>query len=288
MGLDEFYRLHSLPRIEFVCSNAIPSVIKKMTNQQIIVPPDGVVSLRVFGSVARADADSFSDLDVLAVLDCPLTIELSDDIAQQVKQLFRIKPSLSFYGSNRIEEMFDSGHLFAWHIFRESFAITAKDHADFIEHLGKPVDYIGAEADIISLIDILESIPAALRVCAGNASYEGGLIFLCLRNIALSASWYTCSGLCFSRISPYVLEGAAGIPFPMIEADYDILMKARLCGQRGGTYEDVASDRVLFLCQQGLEWAGRVLEFAREVRNESSFQQASVSPANRPRATSLS
>src|SRR5436309_4107997 len=242
MGLDEFRRLNSLSRVKFVCSNAIPSVIKKMTIRQIIAPPDGVVSLRVFGSVARADVDSLSDLDVLAVLDCPLTIGLSDNVGRQVNELFGMKPSLSFYSRNRIREMFDSGHLFAWHIFRESFAITIREHPDFIEHLGKPVDYTGAEHDIISLIDILESIPTALRVCAGNASYEGGLIFVCLRNIALSASWYTYSGLCFSRTSPYVLEKEAGMPFPMMRADYDLLMKARLGGQRGSPYEDLTSD----------------------------------------------
>jgi len=259
-----------------------------MTIKQTIVPPEGVVSLRVFGSVARADVDSLSDLDVLAVLDCPLTIVLSDNVARQATELFAMKPSLSFYSRNRMEEMFDSGHLFAWHIFRESFAITAREHPDFIEQLGRPTNYVGAQDDIVSLIDILQSIPTALRVCEGNASYEGGLIFVCLRNIALSASWYTHSGLCFSRTSPYVLEEAAGIPFPMVRADYDALMKARLCGQRGGSYEDLTSARVLFLLQQGLEWAEQVLRFVREVRDEFSFEQASISSENRARATSFS
>ncbi len=214
-----------------------------------------ILSLRLFGSVARADSDVNSDLDVLAVL--PSDRPLSSDLKCTVERLFDQNASISWYSRRRIEEMFNEGHLFAWHLFNESLPLIP----DFIEGLGQPRNYEEAVADVESLIEILIPIPTQLDNCAGNAVYEAGLLFLCMRNIALSASWFSPTGLDFTRHSPFNTERTLGINFPITRKDYDVLIKCRLSGQRGFSSPKISSKDVCALQCQALRWASEVKLF---------------------------
>jgi predicted nucleotidyltransferase len=214
-----------------------------------------ILSLRVFGSVARADSDVNSDLDVLAVL--PTDRPLSSDMKCTVEKLFDQGASISWYSQRRIEEMFDEGHLFAWHLFNESLPLVP----DFIDLLGPPRNYEDAIADVESLIEILIPIPRQLENCSRNAVYEAGLLFLCMRNIALSASWFSATGLDFTRRSPFNIQETLDISFPIAREEYDGLINCRLSGQRGLVSPKISSKDVCELQSRGLRWASEVKRF---------------------------
>ena len=64
-----------------------------------------------------------------------------------------------------------------------------------------------------------------------NAVYEAGLIYVCLRNIAMAASWLLCEHPDFSRYSPFQLTGVE--PCPVSKGDFALTMACRMAGQRG-------------------------------------------------------
>lgn len=189
-----------------------------------------LIAAYVFGSVARDDHDNRSDLDVLAIVQdgagkVPEELVLSY-VPDDLKGL---EPSVSWYGQNRMSEMFDNGELFAWHLFQEAQPVF--ETCPFIKDLGAPNPYRGAREDVESFEKILMGIPDNLSAASSNAIYEMGLIYVCLRNICMSASATLCERPDFSRYSPFALAGFS--PAPISRDEYDDAMACRMAGQRG-------------------------------------------------------
>ncbi len=224
-----------------------------------LTPP--VVSLRLFGSMARADADANSDLDVLAVLNSSLGGFDLGSLRREVEKLFNSSVSFSLYSRKRLTELFREGHLFAWHLYLESLPITVEGFGDWIEGLGKPADYSAARKDIESLREILKSVGSSVEACPRNSTYEAGVMYVCLRNIALCASWYSPSGLDFSRQSPYVLQETTGLHFPISNNDYALLTACRMSGQRGTVCQGIELEKLLSLWRKALDWSNEVVNF---------------------------
>jgi predicted nucleotidyltransferase len=237
---------------------------------QTIEPPNQVLSLRLFGSEARCDSDLGSDLDILAVLDSPLTSEIATTVTAAVEALFQRNASISWYSKERVIEMYRAGHLFAWHLYLESAPLTPGYRYDILKILGNPVEYTCAEEDINSLIDILHSVPSALKKCPNNSCYEAGIIFVCLRNIALSASSLSADGLDFSRYSPYNIADTIGIPFPLNTEEYRSLIHCRLCSQRGMPYVGLKYREVISLYGKAWTWAQQIKLFVKEAKDGNS------------------
>jgi predicted nucleotidyltransferase len=228
--------------------------------------PSGVVSLRLFGSVARSDSDSLSDLDILGVVESSFERRVTLKIEEDVERMFQRRASFSWYGKNRLKEMFTSGHLFAWHLYLESIPLIRAKSNDMIDTMGCPAVYNEAEADIEALIDILGTIPGAVTKCPANAAYEAGVTFVCLRNIALSVSWYSATGLDFSRYSPYGIEKNLEIPFPLNRNEYELLVMSRLSGKRGNCKTNIDDDTLLSFYPKVEEWATTIYEFVKRRR----------------------
>lgn len=227
--------------------------------------PLGLISLRVFGSIVRGDADSGSDLDVIAVLHTKEADTDLHDLRVNIQSFFDRKASISFYGQKRLSEMYAAGHLFAWHLFLESRSVVSSLEPDEIARLGRPADYNAAREDVRSLIEILTTIPASLSKSAKNATYEAGVMFVCLRNIALSASWFSDRGLDFTRYSALNLESHTGVRFPISKAEFDLLIQSRLCSQRGLPGPGADAQTVLLLHREAIGWAENIYEFIRRV-----------------------
>lgn len=189
-----------------------------------------LTSIYIFGSVGRGDHDSLSDLDLLAVVkDGAGKLEESYILSFIPSPLSLLKPSISWYGQNRISEMFENGELFAWHLHSDARPIFG--NANFLESLGKPKPYRDGFLDVSSFQKVLRGIPEQISKNRSNAVYETGLAYVCIRNIAMAASWTLCEKPDFSRYSPFKLKTISQCPIKKDE--YEVSMACRMASQRG-------------------------------------------------------
>ena len=213
--------------------------------------PGNVVGIRVFGSMARGDNDGQSAADILVVVRDRSGKVPERVVMDYVRPSVNVSPTISWYGRDRLQNMFRSGHLFAWHLSRESRALWGP--ADIQELFGEPAPYQDALLDISSFQTIIEGIPAALRSCPRNAVYEMGLLYVCVRNIAMSASWHLCDAPDFTRYSPFNFKSRQ---FCASRADYELAMACRMASQRGLRMFDPGTfDRVLALQEPLILWS---------------------------------
>jgi predicted nucleotidyltransferase len=189
-----------------------------------------LLGVYVFGSVARGDRDTRSDLDLLAVVaDGHGKVDEQEVSAHVPSELGGLEPSISWYGRRRLGTMFKNGELFGWHLHQEAVPLFEKDPV--IRGLGVPSPYRDAAADVASFEKVLSGIPNQLDASPENAVYELGLVYVCLRNICMAASAKLCDQPDFSRYSPFRLFGFSAVP--ITHGEYDLAMTCRMAGQRG-------------------------------------------------------
>jgi hypothetical protein len=147
--------------------------------------------------------------------------------------------------------MFANGELFAWHLHRETIPLYDPD--SFLTGLGKPAPYRDAVADTRSFQTVIKGIPTQVAANGYNAVYEAGLVYVCLRNIAMAASWVLCAFPDFTRYSPFKLTGVPTCPISRDE--FAITMACRMAGQRCKTPPSgVDSTFVLDIYQKLSPW----------------------------------
>lgn len=222
-----------------------------------------LLGLYVFGSIARGERDEWSDLDLLAVVaDGRGKVPETDILSLVPASLHDLRPSISWYGRDRLKRMFSNGELFAWHLQAETIPLFEQEPV--IASLAPPAPYRGAAEDIASFEKILTAIPDQVAAVPENATYELGLIYVCLRNICMAASWVLCGRADFSRHSPFNLE--RHIPLPISRAEYQLAMACRMAGQRGlDPPLHISIDRVQDMHSRLVPWIaalGRRLEVA--------------------------
>nr|WP_015647664.1 nucleotidyltransferase [Pseudomonas sp. GLE121]AGL12834.1 putative nucleotidyltransferase [Pseudomonas sp. GLE121] len=219
-----------------------------------------ILYLGYFGSIVRADTDASSDADVLCVLNS------KEEVSKvELRQLADPKVigsryvDLSIYSYERFKEMWVEGHLFAWHIFFESKPFRGYD--EFISGLGTPGEYINAVIDIARLRELLIDVTYSLNKSIVSKVYEAGLIYVAARNIGISASWYSDSGLNFSRLAPCSLKLCGRpITFPVESEAYARLCAARHAAMRGENSPDFDILELRAICDKVLNWSDRVLK----------------------------
>ncbi len=214
-----------------------------------------LLALYIFGSAGRGDSDSKSDLDLLAIVNENTGKTSEEKIINEVpSEYLTRKPSISWYGASRISEMFSNGELFAWHLFYESRVIFEEKFS--LKSLGQPASYQDAAADAQTFHDILTDIPNEINAGSKNYIYECGLIYVCLRAIAMAASYTFNIRPDFTRYSPLNLQSR---PCPISRSEYEIAMASRMCGQRGLPLPNVNSDFVLNLVSRLHPWTKRIM-----------------------------
>lgn len=211
--------------------------------------PHSVVNISIFGSWVRGDNDEHSDLDVLVTVKDGSGKTPDRVIANFVRPLIGGEPSISWYGVKKLRAMFEQGDLFAWHLFLESKSVGP--YPDLPSIFGKPSTYVTAKADIIELRDILEQISGELQKAPRNAVFEMGILYVCARNIAMSASSKLCPTPHFGRYSPFALP----LEFPLSADEYDLTMACRMSGQRGRPPPLIHIREVEDMQQRLMAWA---------------------------------
>ncbi|HEX9625384.1 MAG TPA: nucleotidyltransferase domain-containing protein [Acidiferrobacterales bacterium] len=213
-------------------------------------------ALYIYGSTARGDAVEDSDVDVLVVMEDKNDVHIQDIPVPETAGLIRKKPDLSYYSVGRLRSMYRSGHLFAWHLYNEAKFLEVG--TDYLSELGKPRNYESFDEDTTPLFDLLCSIKHELAISRDNLIYEAGLVYVCTRNIAMCASYFTSDGLTFSAYAPYML-GYSDNPFPLPRERFDTLRRARLAGTRGLEAWSLDGDVLLEDLQNVQDWAYKEL-----------------------------
>jgi hypothetical protein len=217
----------------------------------------GIMNISIFGSYGRGNPDAFSDLDVLVLCDDGAGTQSEAHVRKLVSDQYEKDPSISWYGKKKLAHFFAIGDLFAWHLHRESFALPGFEPLGKI--FGLPAQYLNCLDDIAGLRDILCSIPEQIRLHPQNLIYELGLTYVCMRNIAMTASSVLRDHVDFGRYSPYGLPGVV----PSISTnDYGVLARCRHASTRGTPAPSVTID-VEGTLRASLVWAELVERMAR-------------------------
>lgn len=206
----------------------------------------------LYGSSARGDSGHDSDTDFLVVLKSGKENQTSIQELQKKHRLTGTCQDWSQYSLYRLREMYRAGHLFSWHLFKES-RFLGYGH-DFLADLGRPASYGSFHDDVNSLLELLQQVEQELANSSVNLVYEAGLVYLCARNIAMSASYFASTDLSFSSFAPFNL-GYVENPFPLDKGLYQELRSARLAATRGVDAPTLESRSVLDAAKKVLSWA---------------------------------
>lgn len=218
-----------------------------------------ILDLRYFGSTVRLDADGASDVDILCVSNGGNPIEESEVLKLIGSEVLPGQHvDISHYGVSRIREMWKSGHLFAWHIYLESKAVT--NHFSFLASLGAPAPYEQGYDDIQRLIHLLDDVGASLARGSESLVFEAGLMYVAARNIGITASWYSERGLNFSRAAPFFIRFNNVDCIPDVTKEtYFKLCTSRHASMRGGEVPVLTELDLAATCGRLRNWANRVL-----------------------------
>lgn len=102
-----------------------------------------------FGSLCRGDVASNSDIDLLAIVD---RLDLRFD-----PELF------SIYSYSRINELWEEGNPFAWHLALESSLIFSSTQENYIKQLGNPKNYRNCISDCEKFLALFQEAYISLK-----------------------------------------------------------------------------------------------------------------------------
>ncbi|PDT46006.1 nucleotidyltransferase domain-containing protein [Sinorhizobium fredii] len=224
--------------------------------------PPSILNVSLFGSTSRSDNDSNSDLDVLVVVANGTGKTPPDAVSETIKHQFGKPPSLSWYGLRKIKALFAGGDLFAWHLHLESQLIGGHNLSQIA---GIPADYTSALSDINDLRKVALSVEKTISSCPENAVFEMGILYVCARNIAMSASWRLSPRPSFGRYSPFDLP----LSFSIDRKTYEMMIQSRMASQRGTAPPEVSADQVLETQQRLLVWSQRVMTAVERVEGRT-------------------
>jgi hypothetical protein len=169
-----------------------------------------------FGSVCRGDVSAGSDVDLLAIVE----IDVS-----------RFDPEIySIYSYMRIQELWEEGNPFAWHLSLESRLLFSSDDVDYLKILGNPNPYKNCVQDCEKFVALFHQAYNSLVGMRPSAIFDLSTIFLSIRNLASCFSLGVKNRPDFSRNSALNLGHHS---LHISRSTYDVLESARLLCTRG-------------------------------------------------------
>ena len=220
-----------------------------------------VSSLRLFGSIARGESDDWSDKDLLIVVPHESSIRR---IRGALDELHEAKNDISIYTEQRYRQMHAEGHLFTWHIFKESRSVVLEgltlQAPDLITRLGAPSTYRGSRVDAQALINMLTHCTEGLGSEDASEVFEAGVLYVISRNLSIIASWRL-GCLSFSVSVPFLVGRMLGCPYPLDETTYLLLRQSRKATINGVIPPSISRAAVLTWLQEVNNWAARLRSF---------------------------
>lgn len=224
-----------------------------------------LTGLYLFGSAARGDSDASSDLDILAIYDDQPEDALRKSVLNLVCSKFGDRVTLAEYSADRLATMFDTGHLFAWHLYQEAKPVRISGLMPQQSFLFRsPAPYVAGIDDSIRFVGLLTSVANEVQDKSCSLIHEAGLAYLALRNIAMSLSIKLQKKTDFTRYSPLNLSTSMAIRPPCSVIDFDALIAARHASQRGLSPPAIDERNFRYVMKSSLEWAHTILEKANE------------------------
>lgn len=169
-----------------------------------------------FGSVCRGDILPNSDIDLLAIVGGYDSRFSPDDY--------------SIYSYHRIEEIWQEGNPFAWHLASESRLIYSSDEENFLRSLGNPQPYRNAARDCQKFYSLFKRAKESIETTTETQTFELSMIFLAIRNFA------TCFSLGYLSRADFSRRAAIRIGSHSLAIDenaFDILERSRILSTRG-------------------------------------------------------
>lgn len=168
-----------------------------------------------FGSLCRGDIAIDSDIDLLAI-----TGSFNHNLSAS---------TFSIYSYRRIQELWNEGSPFAWHLSAESRLIYSHNSTDFIVSLGTPSQYKNAHVDCNKFYSLFNQTISAIND-SPSIVYNFSIIFLCIRNFA------TCFSLGYNGHYNFSRHSAINMGDDSIKISpksFEILERARILSTRG-------------------------------------------------------
>ncbi|MEH2513423.1 putative nucleotidyltransferase [Nitrobacteraceae bacterium AZCC 1564] len=169
-----------------------------------------------FGSVCRGDVSLTSDIDLLAIVDGHDGRFNADDY--------------SIYSYQRIQQIWDEGNPFAWHLASESRLLFASDQADYLKSLNEPRRYKKAAEDCERFFSLFIEAKGSLETNTATLAFDLSMVFLAIRNFA------TCFSLGCLQTPDFSRKSAIRIgrySLPIEQKAFDTLERARILCTRG-------------------------------------------------------
>lgn len=169
-----------------------------------------------FGSICRGEIEIDSDVDLLAIED-------------KKSNNFDIE-TFSIYSYKKINELWNEGNPFAWHLATESRLIYSSDNRDYLKGLKQPNEYKNCKKDSYKFYDLFCAAFDAINKDSFSVVFELSTIFLSIRNFATCYSLGKHNDFNFSRHSAIKMrEKSLNISMKT----FNLLERSRILSVRG-------------------------------------------------------
>jgi len=225
----------------------------------------GVSNVYLFGSAARGDVDCASDTDLLIVYDERPSECVKAHARSCLRRAFGKNCSFAEYSRRRLAELFNEGHLFAWHLFYEGKVVQVPQlcmTGSFVAT--RPMPYIAGMRDAERFSRLLRSTVDRLSDHGSSPVYEAGIAYVALRNIGMSLSSALFERPNFTRWAPFRVSDVLLGSTPLSRSQYNRMIAARHVSQRGGNAPGFERPTLLEELKCAHYWAASLVEAARE------------------------
>ena len=194
-----------------------------------------IITAILFGSVARGDSDTRSDIDILVICD-DSTANLTEDIRDELAIKLHCDPlSVNVYIESQFRAMLCKGSLFAWHLRLEGRVLFNKLKSE--ELFSELQQYSSYREDISQYSILLSECKKSVEENGVNL-FDLSLLFTVARNCCMLIA-YRLGKPAFGRLSVfYVCEELVGNEIGLSEQDYINLSQWKLAYERGLKLQD--------------------------------------------------